>query len=388
VEVTQIDAEEIQDRLLLSTVQKIKSLTAIPGKDRVEKVEFESVGYTAICEKLHKVGDLVVFTKYDSIVADIPPFEWMKDMKFRVKPKSFTIKDEDGDVIGKIYSQGIVVKLADVIEFTANRDCSNDNPYTDSVAIDVAFQTQLWEDGDDLTELLGTKKYIPQVSGKGNSLGNMQAKGTFPTSIVSKTDEMNLASKMKYLEFFKGKHVVARLKMEGSSLTTYIDPEDKELNVCSRNNNLKEMEGNKFWTAVNKNDLKTKLAPEQDTDLDFSGIVIQAELMGPGVQNNKLQLTEPDMYVFTLTNIKTKTRLHDDALINFCKTLNLKICPEVGRWEAFDLTFDQLQEIADKLEYLPGVPAEGMVIRPYVPEWCDKLQDWLSMKIINRNYSL
>ena len=367
MEINQVEADEIQDRLLLSTIQKIKTLSPIPGKDRVEKVEFESVGYTAICEKgLHKEGDLVLFTKYDTVVANIPMFSWMADFKFRVKPKSFTIKNDDDVVIGKIYSQGIVIPQTTITDWFMSDDCV--------VSGEVTF-----EEGLDLTEELGTKKYIPAV--KQGGMGNMQSKGDFPSHIVSKTDEMNLASKMKYVEFFKGHKVVARMKMEGSSLTAYLDPNDGELNVCSRNNNLKEQDGNKFWFAANKNEMRDVLSL-------YPEFAVQAELMGPGIQNNKLQLTEPDMYVFTLTDIKNKQRLGDEALSNFCWMTKMKIAPLVETWNDFDLTFDQLQEIADKLEYLPGVPAEGMVIRPATPVWCDKLQDWLSMKIINRNYQL
>ena len=318
MKVTQIEADEIQDRLLLSTIQKIKTLSPIPGKDRVEKVDFESVGYTAICEKgLHKEGDLVLFTKYDSIVADIPMFDWMRDMKFRVKPKSFTIKNEDDIVIGKIYSQGIVIPNTTIVEHVGER---------------AVFE------GNDLTEALCTKKYIAPV--KQGGMGNMESKGDFPTHIIRKTDEMNLASKMKYVELFKGLPCVGRMKMEGSSLTTFIEPEVDELQVCSRNNNLKEQDGNKFWFAVNKNDIRQKYI-----DFHADMFAIQAELMGPGIQNNKLQLTEPDLYVFTLTDIHNKQRMNDKALVNFCDNFDLKIAPEVARWENFDLTFDELHSI-------------------------------------------
>lgn len=113
----EIDFNEITERDNLAVVYKVEKLEPIQGKDFIEIVYLKDCGYTTVCEKGHKVGDLVVFIKYDTIVPDNELFAFMKDNKFRVKAKSFTEKNHDGWVTGKIYSQGIVLPLKNVTNF-------------------------------------------------------------------------------------------------------------------------------------------------------------------------------------------------------------------------------------------------------------------------------
>ena len=113
----EIDAAEITERDNLAVVARIERLEPIPGKDRIELVHLKEVGFTFICEKIHQVGDLVVYVKYDSIVPNNELFVWMQDSKFRVKAKGFTERDEEGNIVNKIYSQGIVLPLQKVVDF-------------------------------------------------------------------------------------------------------------------------------------------------------------------------------------------------------------------------------------------------------------------------------
>ena len=88
--VTENDTNEVSERDNLAVVARVEMLEPIPNKDFVELVHLKDVGYTFVCEKGHKVGDLVVYVKYGSIVPDNELFAWMKDSKFRVKAKSFS----------------------------------------------------------------------------------------------------------------------------------------------------------------------------------------------------------------------------------------------------------------------------------------------------------
>ena len=368
--INDIDATEEVDRKELATVVIIKELNPIPNKDRIELVVFEDFGYTCIAEKgIHKIGDNAIFIREGSIVPDIEIFDWMANFKFRVKPKSFTIRDDEDFVVDKIYSQGILMPFYIIeqhFEKEANKKYEGTTTYCH---IDL-----FWEQGKDVTDILGIKKYIPPPQ-KGEGMGNMLQKGDFPTHLVSKTDEDRLANKMRSLEELDGLEVIARVKMEGSSITLY--KEDGELEVCSRNTILKEVEGNKFWIAANRYNLKETM-PED--------IIIQGELMGPGIQKNKLGLTEVDFYVFNVYDKNTRELWSDGSVIAICEELGLKICPEVCWWEKFVLEFDTLQKLADTLKYENGVDAEGMVIRP-VHHFISKVwrKNW-SAKVLNRNY--
>jgi len=372
----QIEADEITERDNLAVTYVVERLEPIPNKDRIELVHLRDCGYTTVCEKIHSVGDLVVFIKYDSIVPQNELFEFMRETKFRVKAKSFTIRDEEDNVVDKMYSQGIVLPIKAVIDFTAKRDCNDSE-------IDKEFQENLWEEGDDLTQLLEVKKYVPPVmTGAGSSFGVMASKGDFPTHIISKTDEVNLASGTRALELIQGKAVYITQKIEGSSMTIFWDDERDELMVCSRNNQIGEHETNKFWQAANKYDLRAKLK-------HFPDVVIQAECYGEGIQRNHLAIEGVDLAVFNVSSKLTRERYTYEEMKRICEMLNVPMVKEVCYITNFDMTFDQLQELSDSQRYDSGYECEGIVIRPAIP-FSKKFtggEPW-SFKVISREYKL
>lgn len=357
----EIDFNEITERDKLAVVYRVEALEPIQGKDRIELVHLKDCGYTTVCEKGHKVGDLVVFIKYDTVVPDNELFAFMKDFKFRVKAKSFTIKDHDDWVIGKIYSQGIVLPLKKVTDFLNN-----------ILSWDL-------KEGNDITTELGVKKYIPPVQGSGSSFGNMQAAGAFPTELINKTDEENACSNMIALEEIVGLPVYVTQKLEGSSLTAGYD-NDGEFFVCSRNNKLKEND-NKFWEAVANAGLKEKLA-------NIPNIIVQGELVGPGIQKNKLGLDKPMVYVFNMVEKIHRRRLTWDEMKQVEKEHGIELVPVCCELDSFDWSFEKLQKYSDIQKYANGEIAEGIVIRPQEPFYSKYLKgDW-SLKIINRDYKL
>ena len=368
-----VDAEEITERNNLAVFLRVERLEAIPNKDRIELVHLKDNGYTTICEKGHKVGDLVVFIKYDTIVPDNELFAFMKEYKFRVKPRSFTERDEEDNVIKKIYSQGIVLPLQTVIDFLLSQK-------TDAYEQLEDFAGSL--EGFDLTTILETKKYIPPAIGGGSSFGQMCSKGDFPTHIVSKTDEVNVASIVRALDELQGKPAYITLKIEGSSLTTMWDDASEELMVCSRNNQIGEHETNKFWKAIHKYGLKEKLVDSPYT--------LQGECYGPGIQKNKLGASEADVSIFNVIDTRNgnRIRLNYELMISVLDGLAVPMVPVVFETDSFDWTFDQLQEFADKQVYANGEIAEGIVLRCKKNFHSKILKSEWSVKIINRDYKL
>jgi RNA ligase (TIGR02306 family) len=361
-----IESTEVVDRDLLAVVYRVERLEAIPNKDRIELVHLKDCGYTTICEKGHKVGDMVVFIKYDSIVPDNELFAFMKEYKFRVKPRSFTERDENNEVVKKIYSQGIVLPVPVVIDYLKTIGLSNLQIITESC---------------DLTEVLGIKKYIPPVIGTGSSFGQMIKKSDFPTHIISKTDELNVCSKMRALEEIQGVPVYITQKIEGSSLTFYLDDYTHELIVCSRNNMLYETETCKFWLAVNKHNIKEKL-------LQVPHLAFQAECYGVGIQKNKLGIPDVDLAVFNIVDKKDRRRLNWYDMLVVERELEIPLVPVCCEVLHFDWSFDKLQEYADIQKYNNGVVAEGFVVRPFEPFYSNVLKELWSVKCINRNYTL
>jgi RNA ligase (TIGR02306 family) len=389
----EIDATEVTERDNLSVVAVVDRLEAIPLKDRIELVYLRNLGYTCVCEKGHKVGDLVVFTKYDTIVPKNDLFAFMAESKYRVKSKSFTERDEDDNVVKKIYSQGIVLPAQLVIDFIYEQDCIETNQVADRIIL---------SEGDDVTEGLGVKKYLPPAQ-NGGGLGNMQTKGDFPINVIAKTDEDNLASRMSALFELEGKAVYFTIKSEGSSCTALVDPVSNEFNVCTRNNMIVENEGSKFWQAVNKYNLKEQL-PEK-----CPNIAVQGELVGSKIQANHHGIDGVDLHVFTMTDIlDNRRRLDYNEMGIFAEQLGLTLVKTVYFTNCFNIvpniendnwdgkvdentvwTFDRLQKFADIQVYDNGSLAEGIVIRPCVSFPSQKLRTshW-SGKILSRDYKL
>lgn len=362
----EIETTEEMDRDNLAVVATIERIEEIPYKDRIELVFLKDCGFTFICEKGHKIDDLVVYIKYDTIVPNNELFSFMSESKFRVKQKAFTEKDEYDNVIKKIYSQGIILPIQKVIAYLKNE--------IGYIHCDEIIESY------DLTEPLKISKYIPQVKGSGSNLGNMQSKGDFPTHLVSKTDEPNISSKKRALEELQGLPIYITKKIEGSSITFGHDESD-EFFVCSRNNMLKEND-NKFWQAINKNNIKNKLS-------SISWLICSGELYGIGIHKNHLNIPDVDLMIFTMTDKRDRRRLSWDEMVDISKIYNLPLVPLVYESESFDWDFDKLQEFTDIQKYDSGYECEGVVVRPKSNNVFSKvLRDVLSVKCINREYRL
>jgi RNA ligase (TIGR02306 family) len=372
----EVEANEITERDNLAVIYEVESLEPIRLKDRIELVHLKDCGYTVVAEKGHQVGDYVVFVKYDSVVPKVDLFAFLADTKYRIKPKSFTERDENDEVIKKIYSQGVIIKFD---AFKNYLDTETD--FWDVLeAGGFESSTFQWHPGNDVTRYLGVKKYIPPTSGSGTSLGVMAKKGDFPTHLVSKTNEINLASKLKALEELQGKDYIISQKAEGSSLTILWNSERNELMVCTRNNQIGEHETNKFWQAVNKHNLKEKMI-----DSDY---IFQCELIGPGVQKNKYRLESADFKCFNVVEKSTRTLLGIDDMQKVCAEYNIPTVDYIQTGNSFDQSFDDLQKLADEQYYPSGERAEGIVIRPAVPFYSRVLKEKWSVKVINREYKL
>ena len=77
--------EEKEERLRsLASIQRIVALKPIPEADRIECATV--LGWECVVKKGEfKVGDLGVYFEIDSLVPEIPTFEFLRSKKFRVK---------------------------------------------------------------------------------------------------------------------------------------------------------------------------------------------------------------------------------------------------------------------------------------------------------------
>jgi RNA ligase (TIGR02306 family) len=305
----------------LASVQKILVLEPIEGADAIEKATV--LGWQLVVKKGEfNVGDLCVYCEIDCLMPEKPVFEFLRQRNFRIR----TIR-----LRGQV-SQGICFPLSilpEDFEVVEDADCS---------------------------DVLGITKYEPPIPA---SLAGLM-KGAFP-SFIPKTDETRVQVLQKLLDKYKGERCFITEKLDGSSATFYWN--DGEFGVCSRNLELVEDNENTFWKVANELNIKQKLS------VLGRNIALQGELVGEGIQGNKLNIKGHTVFFFNLFDIENRNyaSLNDFQLI--MNELDLKIAPILDDNFVLDNDIQQLVEMAKiKSVINPVAWAEGIVIRLLVEQ--------------------
>jgi RNA ligase (TIGR02306 family) len=148
-------------------------------------------------------------------------------------------------------------------------------------------------EGDDLTEYLGIQKWEAPVNAQ---LAGM-SKGNFP-HFIRKTDEERIQNIQKDIQmaFDNQDEFEVSLKVDGSSCTIYRN--EDVFGVCSRNIDLKlDQVGNSFVDIAHNTGLLSAL------ELLGRNLAVQGELMGVGIQGNRENLKEHQLYIFNIFDI-------------------------------------------------------------------------------------
>ena len=329
-----------------ATIQKIEWIKPIENADNIEAVGI--LGWQIVVKKNEfRVGDICVYCELDSLLPEKPEFEFMRNKNFRVK--SIKLRGE--------LSQGL---------------CLGINIFKED-HLKVLFMLQT-EDriGLDVSEWLGITHYEKPIPA---SMGGL-VRGNFPP-YISKTDETRIQSAPGVLYELKGIPVFSTIKMDGTS-ATYIS-KDEDFYVCSRNNSLK-LEGNE-----NNVYIQMEMKYNIRNKLQGRNIVIQGEICGPGIQKNKLNLKENDLYIFNVYDIFKREYLGLDDFVNFCDTLGFKRVPIIDIFK-FDHTIPQLLEMAKGVYEGTKNRREGIVIRPIKEMKSERLKGRMSFKVLNNEY--
>ena len=339
----------------LATIRQISDIQPIEGADNIEVATVD--GWHVVCKKGEfKIGDHCIYCEIDSVMPDRPEFAFLKDSNGRMK-RIRTVK-----LRGQL-SQGICFSL-DILS---------------SVVENFAYS--ITELGQDVTELLGITKYEPYISA---TLGGVP-RGTFPTHLLPKSDEERIQNLKKEMRSWNGIEFVMTEKLDGTS-ATFILNED-EFMVCSRNQWLKEDETNVYWRIAKELDIEKKMRELCDIIGDFA---IQGEIVGPGIQSNRLKLDKLSFFVFNIYSIAYKKYLSWQNIEEFNKDLGLQLVPILGTGFVLseDMSIDSLIAMADGTSLLnQKVLREGLVYRSYYG--CpDEIYGKVSFKIVSNKYLL
>jgi RNA ligase (TIGR02306 family) len=304
----------------LVTIQKIESLSPIPGADKIEVAKIK--GWEVVVQKdQFKVGDLVLYFEIDSFLPLRPEYEFLLRGS---KPKKMIVdgKEVEGIRLKTIklcnqISQGLIMPLGEI----------------------------QGEIGDDVSERLGVIKFeipIPVcLSGV--------VKGNFP-SFLPKTDEERIQNRAEVLSSF-----VVSEKIDGSSCSVF--KKDGVLGVCSRN--LELVEGDCVqWRLARELDLANKLP---------DNFALQGEVVGEGIQGNPLKLKGQQIFFFNAYNISSGIYLNYADFVCLCNKIGVKTVPIVDDNFSLPNSVDEMLKYAEGKSLLnPNCEREGVVVRPKV----------------------
>ena len=191
----------------LASVQRVIGTESIEGADRIEIVKV--LGWQCVTQKSNnlKPGSLVVYFEVDSLLPAVPQFEFL-----RKKPDQTEFRLKTIRLKGK-YSQGLVLPLDHCYYEGAHgkivlKAYGDDNPASPYI--------KYVNEGDDLTDFLGIKKYEPEIPAQLRG----KIEGGFPY-FIPKTDEPRIQGCPGVLERNKGTPMYITEKIDGTSLTAY-----------------------------------------------------------------------------------------------------------------------------------------------------------------------
>ncbi|HEV3437504.1 MAG TPA: RNA ligase (ATP) [Gemmata sp.] len=346
----------------LASIQLVNAAEPIPNADAIERIRI--LGWWVVVKKGEfKPGDKVVYCEIDSLLPERPEFEFLRPSSFKpaimddagvtIQPAGFRIKTIR--LRGQV-SQGICFPLSIL-----------------PPGITVG-------EGEDVTESLSVRKWEPPVPvGMGG-----RVKGGFP-GFLPKTDETRVQVLEAVLERNRGKTFYLTEKIDGTSFTAFL--RDGEFGVCSRNLWLDDTDDTSLLIRVAKRlGLETKLRALASSR-GFQP-VIQAEVIGPGVQKNKYELKEVTLRVFNVFDIDASRLLDHSAMLEVIREMGLESVPQLDTF-TLNHSVDELVALSEGTSLLnPKAQREGIIFRPLVEEYDVDIGGRLSFKAINPKFLL
>jgi RNA ligase (TIGR02306 family) len=340
----------------LASIQTVNAVEPIPNADAIERVRV--LGWWVVAKKgEHAVGDRIVYCEIDSLLPELPSFEFLRRGCYRAAI------EQGGQVVQRA---GFRIKTVRLRGQVSQGIC---------FPLGILPLGTPTDDGTDVTDLLGIIKHDPPPPA--NMAGRV--KGTFP-SFIPKTDETRVQVLEAVIARHRGRVFNVTEKLDGSSFTAFL--RDGSFGVCSRNLLLDESdESHLFVQLVKRLELGATLVRLRDK-YRFDPAV-QGEVVGPGIQGNKYGLRAVELRVFNLFDITAGRLVDADRSLELLREFRLEAVPQLGSF-TLDHDVDGLIRMAEGVSVLnPKVQREGIVLRPNAEEHDTDLGGRLSFKAIN-----
>lgn len=308
----------------LASIQRIKDIQPIENADAIEVATI--LGWKVVVKKGEfSVGDLIIYCEIDSVLPDRPEFEFLRKDKFRIRTVQLR---------GQI-SQGICFPI-NILPRNAIFLEAPEGPVIDvSLITGELGDVRPFEEGTDLTDVLGVTKYEPPIPAElaGEVVGPLP-------SFFQVTDEDRIQILPDIPQKYGGKLFIATEKIDGSSCSFYFN--DGHFGVCGRNWEFVESSKNLMWRYA-----RTKVLEEKLRELGLN-IAIQGEIYGKDIQSNKYKLNTYEVRIFRIFDIDKYMYLPYDETVRLVKTLGLEMVP------ILDYNYVLPDNIDDILAYANG----------------------------------
>ena len=341
---------------MLASIQRINKIFPIPGADRIEGAEV--LGWKCVVRKgMFEEGDLCIYIEIDTIIP--------KQLLDETYIGNEVVRLRTVKMRGQI-SQGLVLDTIILSEKCKSILYKDGSEYC---FFDTDEENSFYEE-DDITDLLNVKKYEKKIPPELQGL----AYGNFP-GFIPKTDEVKIQSEPHLLEKLYGKPYHITQKLDGTSATYY--KYEGHFGVCSRNLELKDGK-NIYWKLAKKYNIESWLN---------DGYAIQGEVCGPGIQKNRLELKEHELFIFNFFKISEYKYLPltSDEYYEIDYPQPVPFLYGTTPWENvsnsfFDYSLEQLLDMAKGKYDRTNNNQEGIVVR--------SLDQTISFKVVNNDYLL
>lgn len=340
----------------LASIQKVSELLPIENADNIILAKVQ--GWQCVVKRgQFMTGDLGVYFEIDSLLPELPEFDFMARVNYRVR----TIK------LRGTLSQGLLMPLS-------------------------ILPDGKWREGQDVTEILKVKKYMSEsekiqerleqerLERSKNKITKFlsrhswfrrlfaKKKSGFP-KFIKKTDEIRVQNLPELFAHERDAKTVFDVteKLDGQSATYYLVKNKKRFlwfgekyifGVCSRNLALNRKDNSTWWRIADKMNVKKKMI-RIFNDYDIKNtFVIQGEIIGAGIQGNKYKLKDIGFYVFNYYFDGDLISPRNIEVSDFVQVPFLKeiILPE---------TMDELLTMADGKSVMSDTLREGFILRNY-----------------------
>jgi len=342
----------------LASIQKITAIEPIKGKDRIVYATIQ--GWHVIVGKDDfKVGDLVIYVQYDTVLPVCGEFEFLRPRCYSSKYDGFRIRNMK---MAGVYSEGIVFPL----------EILSDNLPIESL-----------DEGFDVSEILDVQRYDPELLKEVEKAKNSKnpiykwlmrykwfrkfvmsrkPSGGYPETI-HKSDEKNIQTQFGRL---KDKNIPFYLteKLEGQSATYEVTKKGK-FRVYSHNVFLNKP-GNSTWGRIAVKFNIEKLMKRYMKEWKIKSLAIQGEIIGPGIQRNIYKLDDLDFYIFNVRDTDLQLDFDLNNLQVFEADTKIKIVPMLSYNHYMFETSDEILKNADGYSVLnSNTRREGIVWRAH-----------------------